>query len=441
MTKQKKLWKLLGSMQFALILLLILAAVCTAGSLIPQQEIESYYYANYSQGAASLILGTGLDDVFHVWWFALLTGFLCLNLLLCNLVRFPQLTRRMKQSFTAEQCLARWDGTTGVLLADAEPLFKQMGFLRVEKLEHEGKECLYACKNKFGIWGAWLCHLGMLVVIVGFALGQTMQQEYTVYGIPGQTKPVGDTGYELTIDNFEIRLRADETVDQYEATLTMTNAATGESVTGFSSVNYPLSAFGWKLYQNSTGWAATMEVYRGGEHTQQTLLCAGEYAQIEGMDGLIVMLRAFYPDYAQDANGNGMTVSSQLNNPAYVYMIYYNEQLLGMNVLMGDERITVDDYSILFHSPQPYTLIQVKRDPFEWIVALGAAIIVAALLLAFYLCPAQLWAVRQQDGSWLIAGRAAKADKLYQDKLEQKIKALAHQKNTDNTDNTDDKGE
>ncbi|MBQ1909658.1 MAG: cytochrome c biogenesis protein ResB, partial [Bacteroidaceae bacterium] len=30
------------------------------------------------------------------WWFLLLTAFLCGNLLLCNLIRLPQLVRRTK---------------------------------------------------------------------------------------------------------------------------------------------------------------------------------------------------------------------------------------------------------------------------------------------------------------------------------------------------------
>lgn len=421
----KKIWNFLGSMQFALLLLLILVVACTAGSLIPQQEIENYYFSNYSERFANFILAVGLNNVFRCWWFVLLVILLCINLLLCNLLRFPQLVRRTRQSFGPQPRLEQWDGTPVIRLENPEILFREMGFRKVQSLQWNGTACLYACKNKIGLWGAWLCHLGMLVVIVGFALGQILQQEYTVYGIPGQTKPIGDTPYVLTIDDFEIRLREDDTVDQYESWLTLTNIATGESASGSSMVNFPLSCMGWKLYQNSTGWAATMEVYRGEEHVQQQLLCAGEYAYIEGMnDRLILFLRAFYPDYAQDAEGNSVTLSPELNNPAYVYMLYFDEQLLGMNVLMGNERITVDNYSILFHDPQPYTLIQIKRDPYQWVVGIGALLIMAALLLAFYLPPAEIWAVQQANGLWDVAGRSLKANRLYQDTLERKGRVL-----------------
>ena len=118
----------------------------------------------------------------------------------------------------------------------------------------------------------------MVIVIAGFGLGQMLKEEYTVYGVPGQTKEVGDTGYELSIDEFEVKLREDGTVDQYTSVLTMTDTYSGKSNTGEASVNHPLSVFGMKLYQNSTGWAATLDVYKDGEKIQEELLCAGEYA-------------------------------------------------------------------------------------------------------------------------------------------------------------------
>ena len=43
-------------MKCAIILLLILAAACTGGSLIPQGEITAYYTANYSEQIAGAIM-------------------------------------------------------------------------------------------------------------------------------------------------------------------------------------------------------------------------------------------------------------------------------------------------------------------------------------------------------------------------------------------------
>ena len=98
----KKLFRILFSMRSALILLGILVAACVAGSVIPQGKEASFYLTEYSQKAGGAILALGLDDVFHCPWFVVLTGFLCLNLLGCSLVRFPVLIRQTRSGFTPE---------------------------------------------------------------------------------------------------------------------------------------------------------------------------------------------------------------------------------------------------------------------------------------------------------------------------------------------------
>ena len=101
----KKFTRLFFSMKFALILLGILVAACVAGSVIPQGEAASYYMSAYSEKRGAAILALGLDDVFHCGWFIVLTVILCLNLIGCNIVRFPSLLRRTREGFTPEKYL------------------------------------------------------------------------------------------------------------------------------------------------------------------------------------------------------------------------------------------------------------------------------------------------------------------------------------------------
>ena len=115
--------------------------------------------------------------------------------------------------------------------------------------------------------------------------------------------------------------------------------------------------------------------------------------------------------------GNHSTLSSALNNPAYLYAIYYHDQVLGMNVIADGEKITVDDYTYIFHDPQPYTLIQVKRDPFTGVAAVGGLLVVIALILAFYVRPEEVWAVKQEDGTWAVAGKSRKSGAMFEEKI------------------------
>ena len=61
----RKILKFLSSMQFALILLLVLAAACAFGSFITQGQTLSWYTTSYGERAAAAIMLFGLDDVFH----------------------------------------------------------------------------------------------------------------------------------------------------------------------------------------------------------------------------------------------------------------------------------------------------------------------------------------------------------------------------------------
>ena len=416
----KRAGKFLCSMTFAIILLIILVFSCTAGSLIPQGEVMSYYTNSYSEKMAGAILLFGLDDVFHCGWFVVLTLFLCLNLLLCNVLHFPKLVRQMQYAFTLEKRLSAAKREELCRINDVKALFKELGFRALQEKMLDGHRYVYASRNKAGIWGAWLCHLGMLIVIAGFGMGQMLKTEYTVYGVPGQTKKIGDLKYELTIDDFEIRLREDETVEQYLADITVKDTVAGTSKSGSTWVNSPLSMYGMKFYQNSTGWAANVTVQKGEEVIQEQLLCAGEYLETAGKENLVLMFRAFYPDYIQDEYGNGMTASSALNNPAYVYALYYNEQMLGMNVLSDGEKITVDEYTFRFHDPQPYTLIQVKKDPFSWLAAVGGMMVLLSLILAFYVRGEEVWAVYGEDRLWTVFGYSKKGGSIFEDKVREK---------------------
>ena len=421
----KKFTRVFFSMKFALILLGILVAACVAGSVIPQGEISSYYRSVYSERAAGAILALGLDDVFHCPWFIVLTVILCLNLTGCNIVRFPSLFRRSRSGFTPGKFIPSADRNYLFDSDTPEKLFQGCGFRKLIKgRSDDGKEYIYGAKNRAGIWGAWLCHLGMLIVILGFGLGQMLQVKYAVYGVPGQTKPIEDTGYELTIDDFVVDLREDDTVEQYTATITMRNTGTGETQSGQTSVNHPLSLFGMRCYQNSTGWAATVQIWKDDELIQEDILCAGEHVDVEDKEGLIVMLAGFYPDYVRNAAGAPMSASSRLNNPAYLYRLYYRGEVLGMNLLEAKEAITVDAYTIIFTDPQNYTLIQIKRDPFTWLAGIGAVIVILGLFLAFYLRTAEVLALRGDNGSWAISGYSRKGGAEFVDLLAQKQKDL-----------------
>ena len=425
MATSKKIWRALSSMRVAVLLLALLALACAGASLITQGQSYEWYAQRYSERTAALILALRLDDAFHSAWFILISAFLCLNLLLCNLLRLPALYKRFRAEGEAPAALRTQGAVCARGVAAPEAVFRRLRMPPpAQSRTQDGRRALFACKNRVGLWGAWVCHLGILLVILGFALGQMTQVQYVVYGVPGQTRPIGDTGYALTIDAFEVDLRDDDTVGQYRASITVAGADAAPRSAAIS-VNHPASLFGMKFYQNSTGWAATVRVLKDGEPLQEAVLCAGEYLRVADLTDLVINFNAFYPDYVQVEGAMPQTASGRLNNPAYLYSVFYQEQLIGMNVLTGDDVLTIDDYTVLFSDPQSYTLIQIKEDRFTPLALLGGLITLIGLALAFYLQTSKVWAVQDDDGRWTVYGSSPRGGALFRERFDEAVRGEA----------------
>ena len=429
MTIVKKIWKFISSMRFAIILLVVLAAACSAGSLVTQHQTYNWYASHYSERTAALILALHLDDAFHSWWFIVINAFLCVNLLLCNVLRLPSLMRRTRDEGDAAAAIAQAGDIRREGVAAPEDVFRRMGMAKPLSIQTaDGRDALFASKHRAGLWGAWVCHLGILLLILGFSLGQMTQRQYTVYGMPGQSRAIGDTGMILTIDDFIVDLRDDDTVAQYTAHITVrdpSNPQDARSASAEISVNNPATLFGMKFYQNSTGWGADVHIDEAGQPLQDATLCAGEYLQVADKPDLVIFLNAFYPDYVMTPGVGPSTASGRLDNPAYLYSVYYMDQMLGMNALMEGEELTIDDYTVTFSNPRSYTLIQVKKDSFTWLALIGGLVTMIGLILAFYVQPARVWAVRSDDGSWTVCGACRKGGALFRDRFNRAVDEAA----------------
>ena len=55
-----------------------------------------------------------------------------------------------------------------------------------------------------------------------------------------------------------------------------------------------------------------------------------------------------------------------------------------MNVLRAGEKLTIDEYTVLFEHPQNYTLLQIKRDMFTPVALAGGLVVMAGLFISFY---------------------------------------------------------
>ena len=151
-------------------------------------------------------------------------------------------------------------------------------------------------------------------------------------------------------------------------------------------MNHPAELFGYEFFQNSAGWAADVTVEKNGEILQKKTLCVQEYMPLEDDPDIVVMFYNFYPNYDGETGTVSPMASTRPEKPGYLYMVFYQGEVRGMNVLETGDEITIDqEYTVRFSNPSNYTLLMVKRDRFSWMAMLGAAILMAGLVMAFYL--------------------------------------------------------
>ena len=279
-------------------------------------------------------------EYFRKWWVIALAGILCLNLFLCSVRRLPVSVRNYKR----------------------------------------------AQKHRIGAFGSWLCHFGMLLIIIGFVAGDFLSKEYVVYGIPGSYQPAGDSGLWIAIDDFDVLLRDDYTVDQYVVSLTVTDED-GRTVSGEASVNHPLSAFGYELYQDSTGWANYVDIYKDEEPMRTDIVCVGEYTYPDDRPDLQVLFNKFYPDLAKAEDGSFYSQTPLLNNPHSLFTVYYQGNIIGMDFTGMGAPVYINEYTFVFRDPCEYTLIVIRRDPTALFVGAAALMMLAGIFLAFYWRP------------------------------------------------------
>ena len=419
----RRILRFLSGMRFSIVLLAVIIAGCAAGSVIPQGNGRAVD-AMFGSVGAGLVRALSLDRVFTAPWFLVCAALLCLNLLLCSILRFPQVLKKARRF--RDPGRVPEDASASFSIPLTEPIeLSKLGLKNVRTISGtNGSVRQFSAMHAAGFWGAWLCHLGILLVILAFAAGRQLSREWVVYGIAGSEQPLGDSGYTLRIDDFRINLREDNTVEQYEADLAVTDPSR-KKVTGTASVNHPLSAFGMDLYQDSTGWACYVDIANTtdeGAAVKTDLICTGEYAWPDTQPALLLLFNKFYPDFAQTDDGL-VTLSPLPNNPRMLYSVFYQEKMLTMNLTEPGKPIQVERYTFTMRDPVPYTLIVARRDPTALLAGAAAMILLLGIVLAFYVRPQEVWS----DGK-MLWGRAEKAPKLLEASLRAKLPVPAKEK-------------
>ncbi len=415
----KDIWKMLHSMKFGIILLIIIGVSSIAGTLIPQDNILGFYESTYSPGFFKIIKALSLHKVYSSWWFITMVLVLSLNLILCSVKRLPSIIKRLKRKPDIEKELTRESFTFQRELdnnLDIKKFFKNSKFKDVESTEVDDGVFYHSKKNSIGHLGSWITHIGLLIIIVAYVFGKMTGFESFVHGVPGSIQQIEGTEYWIEIEDFDIEFREDHTVNQYLSEIKVTDTDGTYSERGDVKVNHPFRAKNMNIYQNGTGWALDVDLKKDGEDFSKKTLYQSE-VYVEDNKNIALQFVNFYPDY-DDSHGHPHTLTPYLNNPKLLYAVFYEGQRVDMNIAdMGDE-IIWEEYSFTIDNPQMFTLLQVGSDPGMKAAALGGIILIFGIFLAFYINPKELNVFKYKNGKIKVWADTTKNEEVFKSEID-----------------------
>jgi len=249
-------WAFFSSVKLTIVLLVLLVLLFIAATLLPPphdaQEI------------------TWFNDLYHSPLFYALIALFSLNLISCSLNRLPVAIRQffaplfppppgIFDNLEPERIvLAKKD------LAAGEAIVKKLfssKFSSLEKAQWEKGIIFYRERGKFSLFGVYIVHLSVLIIIVGALLGSFFGLEGIMNLREGETSDIIrlDKGrgthqipFSVRCDNFLVEFYDTGAPKTYRSDLSFfKNGALAQS--GFVLVNHPFTFERVRFYQSSYG--------------------------------------------------------------------------------------------------------------------------------------------------------------------------------------------
>ena len=257
------LLKTLSSLQFGIVVLIAIAVVAIVGTLIPQNQTPDFYHQHFGGIVNSLVSLFRFDITYRSPLFIGLMLLFALNLILCSLIRFPELLSR---TFSPDLTPGRehiaampvHETVKDATVADVAGAFGRMGM----RLRSTGEGRLYGEKGRLGYLGSSLVHLSLLLFIAGGMVSLMTSIRGYVLLEPGQSASeavIGDgssvpLGFTLELDRFEVSFYDEHPgrPKSYTSYVNITGPGMEPRYTDIR-VNHPFERNGFTVYQSSYG--------------------------------------------------------------------------------------------------------------------------------------------------------------------------------------------
>jgi cytochrome c biogenesis protein len=402
-----KIWGFFISLRLIIILLLVLSVLSVAGTIIEQNKPLQEYYRFFRPETVELMAKLGLLDMYHSWWFTSCLALLVLNIIACTMERYPLIIKGIKkQSAVLDEKLEAGlkDPAKIKYSLPLETVEKQITSIAGKAFsagpvvtETESGRHFFYEKGKYTRLSFFLTHLSILIIFAGAITGSifgfkgyvNVNEGETISSIQARQHENKDLNFSILCNSFNVDYYENGAPKDYRSDLSVIKNGK-EVIRKTIRVNDPLSYEGITFYQSSFGSIpenVTLEI-RGKDGGSLGNVVAPVGTQVDIPRSPIKIEVVDYREHfhMQDGSEAGMVVGVNLYGPGVSPEgVWLFEAHPEMN-RHGDYSFMVKDVKL-----RKYTGLQVNKDPGVWMVWTGSLLLVAGILMAFFMSHKRFW--------------------------------------------------
>jgi cytochrome c biogenesis protein len=418
---RKKIVPVIANLKFAIVLVLIIAVLSIAGTVIEQGETPGFYQTNYPEHPAlfgfltwKVIQVIGLDHVYRTWWYLALLVLFGISLLTCTLTtQLPMLKSARKWKFYDNpKFFQKLALSAEIDDRDLTALSTQLQAQKY-KIFIEGDK-LYARKGLIGKIGPIVVHIGMILTLLGGVWGAMtgfIAQEMVPSGDTFQVKNILDAGplsrnqipkdWSVKVNRFWIEYTPLGTIDQFYSDLSVIdNNSQKELDRQTIHVNKPLKYRGVYYYQ--TDWSIS------GVKIQLNNSPIFRLPMAQLGQGIQNRIWGTWIPTKPDLSEGVSLLAKDLQGTLLVYDT--NGKLVD-SVRAGNS-LEVNGVTLKILDLIGGTGLQIKADPGIPIVYSGFGLLMLGVIMSYF-SHSQIWAVTK-DGKLYLGGRTNRAQVVFE---------------------------
>jgi len=438
--KPNIIWNFFSSVKLTIVLLIILAIASIIGTIIPQREGAMQFAKGLSPDLFRLFMSLDLFDMYHSLWFRLLIACLTLNLIICSINRFPGKLRQFRispkpnrkkpfENLPPQQAFLK----RGQIKDNSNKIYQflQGHYKRVTKKEKADKYYFYGEKGRRSLFGVYIIHLSVIIILFGALAGSFFGFEAYVNILEGERINTVNLRKGMTPRKLAFDVRCDKFIldfydngmpKEYKSQLSF--YINGKKTAKRTLlVNHPVQFMGVTFYQASYGKRAGKKVFlriaqnAGKDEITKLAVELGKLIQLPGSDAQFKAIDV-KTDFMR--MGPAVLISIQPNKGKETRLWVFKNQ----KTLKGQFPGLFDKFPKLNPSIfKPYTFfldrleskyytgLQVNKDPGVYIVWAGCFLMVAGFIITFFTSHRRIWVriVKEKPGVKIsVAGTSAK---------------------------------